>query len=597
MRRTICEAAPTGFRRWLGPGRLAPMMGIALAALGACASPAAITGSEAMPPAPSTPLAAASKDDAGPQSFAFPQAGDTGTGQAGAATPTSPPPFATPGQATRPIRMYQWQGTVAVASTNGGLELRRDCDVWTLLPASDGVKAKLQQLVGKHVIVWGQVAGQPVASRQQAISVQSAFGPQDPMPMTLVAIPEHPCPPVPPRPVPPNPTPAPTGTIVLGGGETAFRGTLVWEGGRPYLATPAGRIDVTLPQRTDAGAQAGGAGGAALAPAPSMDVVAAGQWRQTAQGLTLAARAVQPWPAAIAIQECQLVPAAQLNAGEAAVRGVPVTDGSRTVIRTPGGAVQLLFPAPARPDVSAGEVVAIGVWKVSGDGVALSVRAMRPAIQPCPPPPPLPQPGISLLPGEIAAIGTLVWENGQPLLSTLSGRIAFLLPPRTAQLAETRPATPPGDVDVAPPESIRANMQVLAVGKWSISQSQLVMAVRSLRPWPVPPPIPPPPPVGGQGVLTGTVRIGPLCPVEPCRTPAPDVYSSRSLVAGRASGQSVSIPLNSDGSFKVSLEAGEYNLGLTDCSYLGCKNALPRSVTIRSQQVTTIEINIDTGIR
>ena len=32
------------------------------------------------------------------------------------------------------------------------------------------------------------------------------------------------------------------------------------------------------------------------------------------------------------------------------------------------------------------------------------------------------------------------------------------------------------------------------------------------------------------GIIMGKVNIGPLCPVEPCPMPVPDVYSKRQIV-------------------------------------------------------------------
>jgi hypothetical protein len=99
------------------------------------------------------------------------------------------------------------------------------------------------------------------------------------------------------------------------------------------------------------------------------------------------------------------------------------------------------------------------------------------------------------------------------------------------------------------------------------------------------------------GTLTGRVRIGPLCPVEPCPQPTPDVYSSRRLLLTRKDGLRNEAPLHSDGSFQAVLAAGVYAVDLSDCVYLGCRQALPKQVTIESGKVTTLEIDIDTGIR
>ena len=100
-----------------------------------------------------------------------------------------------------------------------------------------------------------------------------------------------------------------------------------------------------------------------------------------------------------------------------------------------------------------------------------------------------------------------------------------------------------------------------------------------------------------MGVLYGQVRIGPLCPVEPCPNPTPDVYSSRSLILETEAGKSVEVPLMQDGWFKAPVAVGVYIVTLTNCDFLGCKTALPRKVEVVADGVTILEIDIDTGIR
>ncbi|GEM_PF-1037793 len=99
------------------------------------------------------------------------------------------------------------------------------------------------------------------------------------------------------------------------------------------------------------------------------------------------------------------------------------------------------------------------------------------------------------------------------------------------------------------------------------------------------------------GTLAGHVRIGPLCPVEPCPQPTPDVYSSRRLLLARQDGLRTEVPLRSDGSFQAAVAVGTHTVNLSDCSFLGCPRALPKTVTIEPGKVTTLEIDIDTGIR
>ena len=101
----------------------------------------------------------------------------------------------------------------------------------------------------------------------------------------------------------------------------------------------------------------------------------------------------------------------------------------------------------------------------------------------------------------------------------------------------------------------------------------------------------------GQGTISGKVTIGPLCPVEPCPNPRPDIYTSRQLILQPASGSPIYVQLNPDGSFRASVNVGTYTVNLTNCTFLGCKHSLPRTVTVGPSETTTIEINVDTGIR
>ncbi len=240
---------------------------------------------------------------------------------------------------------------------------------------------------------------------------------------------------------------------------------------------------------------------------------------------------------------------------------------------------------------------------------------------PCPgtvtpaPPQPMPVPsGIDLQFGEIAAIGKVVTDNGKTYLETPSGRILLqnyaadikAVPPTAP--TPTQPPVGGGVAGTAP--SYVGSEETLVVGKWRIDAGQLIIGVRysrtagySLPPVPVPVPspdpmpLPSPQPAGTMGVLYGQVQIGPLCPVEPCRNPTPDVYSSRSLVLEAASGKKTEMPLTPDGWFKVQVEPGVYAVTLTNCDFLGCKRALPQKVDIKAGQVTELTIKIDTGIR
>ena len=100
-----------------------------------------------------------------------------------------------------------------------------------------------------------------------------------------------------------------------------------------------------------------------------------------------------------------------------------------------------------------------------------------------------------------------------------------------------------------------------------------------------------------DGTVVGRVRIGPLCPVEPCPAPTRDVYSSRRLVFTPTVGAPTSVGLGPDGGFRASLRPGTYQVTLADCQFLGCSRALPKTIRVEATMETALEIDIDTGIR
>jgi len=100
-----------------------------------------------------------------------------------------------------------------------------------------------------------------------------------------------------------------------------------------------------------------------------------------------------------------------------------------------------------------------------------------------------------------------------------------------------------------------------------------------------------------KGTISGKVTIGPLCPVEPCRNPDPYIYTSRQLILQPTFGYPTYVKLNSNGSFHATVNAGTYTVILTDCTFLGCERSLPITVIVNPNRLTTIDINIDTGIR
>jgi len=101
----------------------------------------------------------------------------------------------------------------------------------------------------------------------------------------------------------------------------------------------------------------------------------------------------------------------------------------------------------------------------------------------------------------------------------------------------------------------------------------------------------------GEGIIEGKVSIGPWTPVEPPggSHPPPAVYTSRRIVLEGP--QTLEIPMNGTGYFHATVEAGTYQLTMTNCTFLGCPRVLPMTVRVDPGKTTTLKIDIDTGIR
>lgn len=106
------------------------------------------------------------------------------------------------------------------------------------------------------------------------------------------------------------------------------------------------------------------------------------------------------------------------------------------------------------------------------------------------------------------------------------------------------------------------------------------------------------------GFLEGKISIGPICPVEtdppdPGCLPTVETYKAYPVSVWTSDHKRKIVQINPalDGSYKTDLEPGNYLIILeTDRSNIGGSN-LPVEVTIISANVTTLNIDIDTGIR
>jgi hypothetical protein len=110
-----------------------------------------------------------------------------------------------------------------------------------------------------------------------------------------------------------------------------------------------------------------------------------------------------------------------------------------------------------------------------------------------------------------------------------------------------------------------------------------------------------------NGTLSALVTIGPIvpvCGVNATPGPAASQYSSIKAVITPSSGGNITLPVNwlSDGCnvsgrFQAFLAPGDYQLNLTNCSFMGCSSSLPKAFTISPGQQNTLSVSIDTGIR
>ena len=104
------------------------------------------------------------------------------------------------------------------------------------------------------------------------------------------------------------------------------------------------------------------------------------------------------------------------------------------------------------------------------------------------------------------------------------------------------------------------------------------------------------------GLLGGQVTIGPLVPViregEQAPTPAPEVYAAREIVVYKKNGvtEFTRLVIDSNGCYQGELPVGIY---VIDINRIGIDSAadLPKEIEIKSNSVTTLDIDIDTGIR
>jgi hypothetical protein len=415
--------------------------------------------------------------------------GNTIAGQVRLASSTAP-------DSTTPIdpnQVYEWNGFIKWVDRDGGhFIVDRGCDSWAVIPASDEIYGKLKELNGSRGTVWGTVNFEPNIYGMRAINGKAAYGPNDIRPM--IALPEIPCPDV---------APVPGDQFVVRHGEATLHRDLVWRDSNLWLVTDRGNVRLELPA-------------IAMRMFPELDIPSSdaasalsislgeygvvGNWRLDSTGLVVAVREVSPWPHRTFVKDpCGAgIHQFQVADNQVAVHGsLFISDGGIWKLETPSGVVYIhRFTAAdgsvVSPDTVAGahDVVVIGEWKTDGTEFHMMGEKFVRVKTVCEPPQPPQQP---ILPGEIAALGHLVFENGRPYLDTPQGRIV-LLTRSDVEGGEPQPATAdnfkdadPGAGDAAAsPGTVRLPRLILVVGKWQVRDDQLVILVRYALPWPQP---------------------------------------------------------------------------------------------------------------
>lgn len=102
-----------------------------------------------------------------------------------------------------------------------------------------------------------------------------------------------------------------------------------------------------------------------------------------------------------------------------------------------------------------------------------------------------------------------------------------------------------------------------------------------------------------NGTVSGSVTIGPICPVERIGEPCvihPETYTSRNVVVyGPTESTKISeTPLNPNGTYSLSLAPGNYWLQIAPA---GIGPGEKKPVTVKSNETIALNFDIDSGIR
>ena len=111
--------------------------------------------------------------------------------------------------------------------------------------------------------------------------------------------------------------------------------------------------------------------------------------------------------------------------------------------------------------------------------------------------------------------------------------------------------------------------------------------------------------VGGKyttnGTLTGSVSVGPVCPVGtpgyPC-TPTPEMYAAAKVFVYKMDKKTLvqTITPDKDGNFSIQLAPGSYFIDMIKQT-MGGTTGVPTTITILPGGTVTLFLTVDTGLR
>ena len=109
------------------------------------------------------------------------------------------------------------------------------------------------------------------------------------------------------------------------------------------------------------------------------------------------------------------------------------------------------------------------------------------------------------------------------------------------------------------------------------------------------------PSLSNKGSLTGTMTIGPICPVEqaasPCR-PTAEMFATRKVYVYKSDKKTsvATLTPDADGKFSATLLVGDYFVDMQH-SAVGSISGVPAMVHIKAGTPVNLNISVDTGIR